>query len=173
MQVRYDARADRVLWQVRTRAGELFAIWLTRRMVARFWPPFERLVAASDIAAQVGPGATLVPEAQQMLARAARERPLPQANFEVPFDPRPSACPLGPEPLLPLQIDLNPIAESPPGLSVRIKEGDGGRRLDLRLGGDLATALLRLMEKAIDASDWGLATAAPAAVPAAAPSTLN
>lgn len=173
MQVRYDARADRILWQVRTRAGELFAVWLTRRMVARFWPPFERLVAASDIASQVGPRATLVPEAQQMLARAARERPLPQANFELPFDPRPAASPLGAEPLLPMQIDLSPVAETPPGLSIRILEGDGGRRLDLRLGGDLATALLRLMEKAIESSEWGLATASRAASPPATPGTLN
>lgn len=173
MQVRYDARADRILWQVRTRAGDLFAVWITRRMATRFWPPFERMVAASGIAAQVGMRATFAPEAQQMLARAARERPLPQANFEVPFDSRPAAAPLGADPLLPMQIDLTPIAEAPPGVSIRIGEGDGGRRLDLRLGGDLAAALLRLMEKAIEASEWGLTTATPAPIPAAAPGSLN
>ncbi len=172
MQVQYDLRADRILWQVRTRTGEMFAVWLTRRMVTRFWPPFERLVSTSDIATQVDPRATVVPEAQEMLARAARERPLQQANFDTPFDPRPTARPLGQEPLLPIQIDLGSGSDAK-GVSIRISEGEAGRSLELRLGGDLSTALLRLMEKAIEASDWGVATARPNAGAVARPATLN
>ena len=35
IQVKYDALADRLLLQIRTRDEQLFPIWLTRRMVMR------------------------------------------------------------------------------------------------------------------------------------------
>ena len=50
MQVRYDTNADRVLWQLRTFGGELFAVWLTRRMLQRLWQPFQNMVTQAGIA---------------------------------------------------------------------------------------------------------------------------
>ena len=173
MQVRYDPAADRVLWQVRTSAGELFAVWLTRRMVRMLWPPMHKLVTQAGVA-QVVPHATVLPEAQEMMAQAARERPLPTARFNEPFDAKAVAQPLGPEPLLPEVIDLGPGADAK-GLQVQVREA-GGRRMALRLNDDLATALMRLLEKAITEADWGLA-AAPGTPTAptepAAPIVLN
>lgn len=166
MQVRYDANADRILWQVRTRSGELFASWLTRRMLLRLWAPFTKLVTSSDIATQVTPTATVMPEAREMLAQVARERPLPSADFKTPFNPQPVAQPLGTEPLLPSTIDLGPGAGGR-GLMIRLREANG-RSFELKLNDDLATALMRLLEKALLAADWGLSIAAPAAADAAA-----
>ena len=175
MQVKYEPGADRLLWQVRTRGGEIYAVWLTRRMVSRLWAPFQQLVTRGAVAQVARPDAVVLPEAREMLAQAARERPLPTADFKTRFDPTPTAQPLGPEPLLPTAIDLAPGVNGK-GLAIRLRE-DGGRRVELKLGDDLATALLRLVEKAVVAADWGLpvAPAAPEAAPAAPvpPSSLN
>ena len=50
MQVRYQPGADRVLWQVRTSGGELFAVWLTRRMLRLLWPPLQQMVTRAGVA---------------------------------------------------------------------------------------------------------------------------
>lgn len=171
MQVRYQPGPDRVLWQLRTSAGELFAVWLTRRMLRLLWPPLQKIVTQAGVA-QVVPHATVLPEAQAMMAQAARDRPLPTARFNEPFDSKAVAQPLGPEPLLPEAIDLGPGADGK-GLQLQLRES-GGRRMALKLNDDLATALLRLLEQALKEADWGLATAAAAPPEASvpAPSTL-
>ena len=174
MQVRYQPGPDRVLLQVRTSASELFAVWLTRRMVRLLWPPLHKLVTQAGVA-QVAPNATVLPEAQAMMAQAARERPLPTARFNEPFETKAAAQPLGPEPLLPEAIDLGPGAAGK-GLQLQVRE-TGGRRLALQLNDDLATALMRLLEQALKEADWGLTdkTVTSEAAPAqlVAPNTLN
>lgn len=161
MQIKYDALADRLLWQVRTRAGELYAVWLTRRMVGRLWPPFLNLVTRGGLA-QMAPNATPVPEARAMLEQAARERPLPATDFNAPFESRAVSRPLGPEPLLPTAIDLTADPQGS-GLTMNLRE-EGGRSLRLHLGADLATALMRLLQQALKAADWGVAPATAAQV---------
>lgn len=169
IQVKYDAAADRLLMQVRTRAGEVVGVWLTRRMMLRLWPHFDR--AVTHVAVQrTAPDATVMPEAREMLQQAARERPLPHADFSKQFDPQPAARPLGTEPLLPTEINLTP---SPTGaLALRLRE-EGGRSLELRLGEELSSALLRLVEKALRASGWGLLPDAAPPAAAAPPGALN
>jgi len=172
MQVRYQPAADRVLWQVRTTAGELFAVWMTRRMLRLLWPPLAKLVTQAGVA-QVVPHATVLPEAQAMMAQAARERPLPTARFNEPFDAKAVAQPLGPEPLLPEAIDLGPGADGK-GLQLQLRE-TGGRRMTLKLNDDLATALMRLLEQALKEADWGFNVAETSPQPSepAAPVVLN
>jgi hypothetical protein len=171
MQLRYQPAPDRLLWQLRTTGGDLYAVWLTRRMVRLLWPPLSKLVTRAGIV-QTLPNATVLPEAQAMLAQAVRDRPLPGASFAEPFDNRPAAQPLGAEPLLPDAIDLGP-GDSGQGLKLQLRE-DGGRRLAMQLSADLATALLRLMEQALGAADWGLVIApAEPGNDAIRPSALN
>lgn len=166
MQIKYDALADRLLWQVRTHTGELYAVWLTRRMVGRLWPPFLSLVTRGGVA-KVAPNATPVPEARAMLEQAARERPLPAADFKAPFEREAASRPLGPEPLLPTTIDLTADPQGH-GFSMNLRE-DGGRSLRMHLGADLATALMRLLQQALKTADWGVAPAAAAAAMPAEP----
>ncbi len=166
MQLRYQPPADRLLWQLRTTGGDLYAVWLTRRMVRLLWPPLNKLVTHAGIL-QTMPHASVLPEAQAMLAQAVRDRPLPGASFAEPFDSRPTAQPLGAEPLLPEAIDLGP-GDKGQGLKLQLRE-ESGRRLAMQLSADLATALLRLMEQALAAADWGLVIA-PATPDGAAPS---
>jgi hypothetical protein len=156
MQLVYEQRADRLLWHIRTRDGALYSVWLTRRLMMRLWPPFQKLVAEAALAPISSGRAMAVPEAQAMMADVARQRPLPGANFQAPFDARPRSRPLGPEPLLPDNVELSPPAAggSPPrGLVIRIREHEG-RSLDMQLNDDLSTALMRLMDQALVAAEW-------------------
>jgi len=156
MQLRYQPAADRLLWQLRTTNGDLYAVWLTRRMVRLLWPPMTKLVTQAGIV-QTLPHATVLPEAQAMMAQAVRDRPLPGASFAEPFDTRVTAQPLGAEPLLPEAIDLGP-GDGGQGLKLQLREA-GGRRLAMQLSADLSTALQRLLEQALAAADWGLVIA--------------
>jgi hypothetical protein len=171
MQMRFDPAADRLLWQLRTFGGELFAIWLTRRLLRHLWPPMQELVTRAGIA-QLMPHATVVPEARDMLAQAARERPLQTAKFDQPFAQAAAALPLGPEPLLPAGFKLSAGPQNV-GLTLEMQEASG-RNLKLQLSDDLSTALTRLIEQALTEADWNLV---PASTPAAAepgrPNTLN
>ena len=169
MQVRYQPAADRLLWQVRTHTGELFAVWLTRRMLKQLWPPLTTLVTRAGMA-QLAPNSTVLPEAREMMAEAARARPLANANFSTPFDATPVAQPLGPEPLLPTAIDLGP-GNDDKGLRITVRE-PGGRHMTLQLSADLASALMRLLAQALAEADWGLGAtgaAAPSGIPGAEP----
>jgi len=171
MQLRYQPAPDRLLWQLRTTGGDLYAVWLTRRIVRMLWPPLTKLVTQAGIV-QTLPNATVLPEAQAMLAQAVRDRPLPGASFAEPFDTRVTAQPLGAEPLLPEAIDLGP-GDKGQGLKLQLREA-GGRRLAMQLSADLSTALMRLMEQALAAADWGLVVAPAAAEPdAGKPGVLN
>ena len=158
MQVRYDATADRILWQVRTQAGEMFSAWLTRRMLSQLWKPFQNLVGQSSLAHPTT-AASLMPEAREMLAQTARARPLPGADFNAPFNPQATALPMGPEPLLPITANMRPRPDGP-GMVLHLRD-DQGRSLSVQLTSDMCTALSRLLEKAITDADWGLAVSAP------------
>lgn len=157
IQLRYDAAADRLLLQVRTTKAELYSAWLTRRMVARLYPPFRQTVARASVA-QAAPQAMPVPEARQMLEQAALQRPLPGTDFQKPFAEADASHPLGPEPLLPGAVDLRPVASG--GLVITLRE-ERGRRLEMSLTNELSTALLRLMDCALKQADWALPAQAP------------
>ena len=145
-------------------------------MLRQLWPHLQRLVTDASVQ-RLAPNATALPEARAMLAHAARSRSLPNTDFATPFDAKATALPLGALPLLPLAIDLGPGPEGK-GLALAAREADG-RSLRLTLSDDLATGLMRLLEQALVATDWGiLAPAAEAgtaqdAVVGSAPVTWN
>jgi hypothetical protein len=170
IQIKYEAMADRLCLQVRTRQGEVYALWLTRRMVQRLWPALQQ-VAARQALGQVQPQSVVLPEAQAMLAEAVRSRPLPHSDFTQPFSSEPAQRPLGEEPMLATEVELQ--AQPGSGLRVRLVD-DRRRQITLQLTDELHAALLRLLEQAVAAADWGLAPpAAAAAAPAGPPTLLN
>ena len=169
IQVKYDALADRLLLQIRTRDEQLFPIWLTRRMVIRLWPHFRGMVSGLAVT-RSAPSALAVPEARDMLADAARERALKSADFKTEFNSTAAMQPLGPEPVLPTAIDLRPAKGQAVVLVIRDAQG---RSLELAFGEDLAHGLLKLVESALATSEWGLvAPSAPAETAAPAPARV-
>lgn len=172
IQVRYEQVADRLLMLVRTRDEQLFALWLTRRMVMRLWPHYRQAVVNLALN-RSAPGSLAVPEAREMLAEAAREKSLEKADFKTAFDASAARPALGPEPMLPVAVDLGHDAKGAVVFAVRDTQG---RTLSLNLGEDLANGLMKLVESALAGADWGLTVgAAPAPTPAGAqaPRVLN
>jgi hypothetical protein len=166
IQLRYEATADRLLLQLRSTEAEIYAAWLTRRMVTRLLPPFRQAVVQAGLHA-VTPHALALPEAREMLEQAALQRPLPGTQFNQPFvADEHSRHPLGAEPLLPDAADLRPGTAGELHLVLRESRA---RQIDIGLTPELATALLRLMDSALAAADWGLAPAPEPTPTAAAP----
>ncbi|RVU46441.1 hypothetical protein [Rubrivivax rivuli] len=164
IQLRYEATADRLLLQVRSTQAEIYAAWLTRRLVSRLLPPFRQAVTASSLQT-VAPHALPVPEARQMLEQAALQRPLPGTQFNQLFQVD-EQCrhPLGSEPLL---ADAGELRRGPGDELHLVLQETRGRQIDLGLTPELATALLRLMDGALAAADWALAADATSAAPVA------
>jgi hypothetical protein len=166
IQLRYDPLADRLLLQVRTTQAQLYATWLTRRMVSRLYAPLRQAVVKQGLAQalpRTTAQATPVPEARAMLEDAALQRQLAGANFSQPFEDSGASHPLGREPLLAAGAQLT--ARPDGGLALALQE-DRGRRVEMVLTSDIATALLRLMDAALKAAEWDLPAAgsvAPAA----------
>ena len=155
LQVLYDTTADRLLLHLRTGAAEVYSVWLTRRMLSRLYTPFRSAVTATSVA-QTTPQALPVPEARRMLEQAALERPLANADFGKPFVTTDASYPLGPDPLLPDTVDLRPGQGGQIMLAFREPRG---RRIEVTLGNELSTALLRLVDSALVAAQWGLPAA--------------
>ena len=168
IQIKYDAFADRLLMQVRSRAGEVYAVWLTRRMMQRLWPPFLQLSGQQALAG-ASPGAVVLPEARAMLAESARLRTLPNADFKQPFNADQTSQPLGDEPLLAAEIELK--ADPQRGLWMTVREAQG-RHVALQMNEELHTAMLRLFEQALTSADWNLPRT-PAQAPAERPALLS
>lgn len=158
IQVRYDTTADRLLLQLRTTAAEVYAVWLTRRMLQRLYPPFRQAVAQASVA-RTAPQALPVPEARQMLEQAALQRSLQGADFNQAFASADATHPLGPEPLLPDAADLRPGAAGQLTLAVRESRG---RRIEIALTAELSSALLQLLDSALQAAEWDLPLPPPA-----------
>ncbi|MCU0919141.1 MAG: hypothetical protein MUF16_02210 [Burkholderiaceae bacterium] len=159
IQIKYDPLADRLLMQVRTRAGEVFAIWLTRRMVQRLLPPFRQIGVHLSLP-NARPDSVLLPEARAMLADAVHSRPLPNADFTQRFSTEDARQPMGPEPLLAAEVELQ--ADAQRGLRMQVREARG-RQITLQFNDELHAALSRLFEQALATADWGLAPAAAGA----------
>lgn len=151
IQVKFDTREDRLLMQVRTRAGEMVAVWLTRRMMQRLWPALQEIVTPPQTLRLTGDSLDRQ-HALAMPAEAAGRRPPPGADFTAPFDDSPASHPLGIPPLLPDAIDITAV----PGqrrVHLRVRE-PAARQLEMNLGDELATALLRLLDKAMTSAGW-------------------
>lgn len=169
--LRYDIAADRILLQVRTTTAELYRVWITRRLFLNLWPHYQTMV--SRLAApRLSASAVVSQQTQQMLAEVARDKPLPNANFGVPFTAEGATLPLGEEPMLPTELNLQTDAVD---LSLRWSDQQG-RRLNMVLSEEMALGLMRLMDRAVGESGWGLPIAAPPAgreAEPAAPRLLN
>jgi hypothetical protein len=170
--VHYDLEADRLLLRVRSADDQVFGAWLTRRLTVRLWPLLWSLVqraGAAQALAQASPQAVPTPEAASMLARAARERSLQQADFSQPFHDTATERALGIEPLLAHTVQLTP---RPPDRLHLVLRDARGRSLGLELEAALATAVRELMAAALRQADWGIAID-PVTPEAAAPRVLN
>jgi hypothetical protein len=178
--VQYLPEADRLLMRVKSTAGELYEVWLTRRLMLRWWPHVQTVVqglGATGQAQRLAPTSVPTPEAKTMMAEAAKQTALAGADFKTPFDASAKAQPLGKEPMLVVEVQMSVIA-SGAHKQLRLTLLDAQKRqVQLQLAEPLAIAVRELLEKALGKAQWGLllgeATGSRVELPEGAERVLN
>lgn len=158
MSVNYAERQDRLMLRVNTQDGQEFRLWLTRRLTGRLLPHLQASVMQLETR---NPQVMLVdPAAQQMLTELQRETFLEKADFKTPFktplgDALPQ-LPLGEEPILVTDVQLNMHASGTLNVVFQDLSGDGasGRSCQLGLQSSLLHGLLHLMGQAVQQANW-------------------
>ena len=164
--VAYQAEEDRLLVRIRTRQAQLLEVWLTRRLMVRLWPALDQAVTTLTLQS-VTRGSTVMPEAKQMMSRAAKDRSREGADFQSPFDDQGVSRPLGERPMLVQEVDL--AHPTPQALSLTLRDS-ARRELTMRLEGDLLNNVHTLLEAALRASEWAAAPSRTAAEAESGPS---
>lgn len=161
LSVVYQTDQDRLLLRVRTRDDRLFELWLTRRLMARLWQPMQNTANAASLGV-ASRGATILPEARDMVTQSMRDQAKQAGDFASPFDDRAAERPLGEQPLLVAAVDLRQDASG----QVTVVWRDAQQRdLSLTLTADLLHNLLSLVEQALVQSEWGLISSPAAQTP--------
>lgn len=165
IQISFVAGDDRLLLRVSTQSGEEYRCWLTRRFVKAIRPSLEQALAAHPrIQSQVDP------VAKQALLRFEHEAARHNSDFATPYKDGARALPLGAAPVLLTRGQLRPQNDGGMTLSLAPDQGGG---IDLALNPSLLHSFVALLDEALKATDWDLASSLPPLEPSAAPATLN
>ena len=154
MSVNYAERQDRLMLRVNTQEGQEFRLWLTRRLTGRLLPHLQGCVVQLETR---NPQVMVAdPAAQQMLTELQRETFLEKADFTTPFTSQAPQLPLGEEPILVTDVQLNLLANGTLNLVFQDQNGDGatGRSCQLGLQSSLLHGLLHLIGQALQLANW-------------------
>lgn len=159
VKVEFDPEQDRLLLRVSTATQEEALLWLTRRCTLRLWPLLIGFAEAEpEIAARAAD-----PLSQRALLEFQHEKALSQASFSKAYEQTPRARPLGDEPLLVVRIQRRRNADGKMVLGLLPAEGQG---IFLTLDPPLLHGLMKLIERAVEKTDWGIQLKLPSAPPA-------
>lgn len=163
MSVSYAERQDRLMLRVNTQEGQEFRLWLTRRLTGRLMPHLQACMVQLESSQ---PNVTAAdPTAKQMLTELKRENFLETADFKTPFASQAPQLPLGEEPILVTEVQLNMHANGTLNLVFQDHSGEGasGRSCQLGLQASLLHGLLHLIGQALQQAHWQMDHPAPAA----------
>jgi hypothetical protein len=161
MSVNYAERDDRLLLRVNTQESQEFRLWLTRRMTGRLLPHLQACVVQLETR---DPQVTVSdPTAQQMLTELKRETFLEKADFKTPFSSEATALPLGTDPILVTDVQLNVNTSGTLNVVLQDKSGEGatGRSCQLALQSALLHGLLHLLDQALQKANWRMESPQP------------
>jgi hypothetical protein len=167
----YLAQQDRILLRINTTASEEMRLWMTRRLMLGLWPLLSRLLTEHLLKLEAAGSAldTADEELRRMLAEFRKDEFLQHADFETPYEDKPS-LPLGEEPLLVTDVDAAPLASGRLRLSFneRPTEGEKPRSFQMEMEPKLMQGLMHLLEQALTHSQWREPFGAPVALEEAA-----
>lgn len=158
MSVNYAERDDRLLLRVNTQDGLEFRLWLTRRMTGRLLPHLQACVVQLETR---NPQVMVSdPTAQQMLTELKRETFLEKADFKTPFTSETLSLPLGTDPILVTDVQLNVHTSGSLNVVFQDNSGEGatGRSCQLGLQSALLHGLLHLLQQALQKANWRMET---------------
>lgn len=153
LNVSHNDRHDRLLLRVNTQSAQEFRFWLTRRLTLRLIPALQQTVGRleSSMPQRVAPDAV----SQQMLTELQRDAFLQKADFKTPYTEQVTPLPLGDEPLLVTDVQM----QMPAGavlLTLQDKGATAGQNdsCQLHLQHDLLHGLIHLLQQAVAQADW-------------------
>ncbi len=153
LNVSHNDRQDRLLLRVNTQTAEEFRFWLTRRLTLRLLPGLQQALGRLESKApqMVAPD----PASQQMLTELKREAFLQKADFKTPYTEQAQQLPLGDEPMLVTDVQLNFQAS---GVQVTLQDKGSpeglARTCQLHLQAPLVHGLVHLILQAMDKAEW-------------------
>lgn len=154
MSVNYAERQDRLMLRVNTQDGQEFRLWLTRRLSSRLLPHLQACVMQLETR---NPQVMVSdPAAQHMLTELQRETFLKKADFKTPFTSETPTLPLGEEPILVTDVQLNVNVSGTLNVVFQDQSGEGasGRSCQLSLQSSLLHGLLHLLAQALQQANW-------------------
>jgi hypothetical protein len=168
LSVTYQAEQDRVLLRVNSTSGEEMRLWLTRRLMVGLWPLLNKLHTEQLLKTEAAGAAldTTDEELKRMLTEFRKEEFLQKADFETPYQDKPS-LPLGTEPLLVTDVDATPLAQGRLRLAFNerasVSGGDKPRGFQLEMDPKLMQGMMHLLEQALARAQWREPFVAPTA----------
>lgn len=159
--VNYAERQDRLMLRINTQDGQEFRLWLTRRLTGRLLPHLQASVV--QLETQNPQVVVADPSAQHMLTELQRETFLEKADFKTPFSSEAPVLPLGEEPILVTDVQLNMHSSGTLNVVFKDLSGEGatGRSCQLGLQSSLLHGLLHLMGQAIQQANWRMDSPPP------------
>jgi hypothetical protein len=154
MSVNYAERDDRLLLRVNTQDGQEFRLWLTRRMTGRLMPHLQACVVQLETR---NPQMTVSdPTAQQMLTELKRDTFLEKADFKTPFTSETPSLPLGADPILVTDVQMNVHNSGTLNVVFQDMSGEGatGRSCQLGLQSALLHGLVHLLQQTLQKANW-------------------
>lgn len=154
LSLNHDALQDRLLLRINTTGKEELRVWLTRRLALGLQPHLERL----GLEALKPQASVETPvrneETRQMLAEFKQQENLRKADFATPYKEAEN-LPLGADPLLITDIQMNPQADGSILLVFQEKFGPPPHRgFQAKVKADLIVGLQQLLHEAIVKADW-------------------
>jgi hypothetical protein len=145
---------------VATSDGVELRLWLTRRFVKLLWPLLVKLAeeASPRIRTQANP------EARKALLGLEHEHAVSKADFSKPYDAAQHTTPLGEKPVLLARIQTGHDRNGQPIVAMHPSDGQG---VTLTFDSVLRHSLCRLLQAAVNKSDWDMELKLPGTEPAA------
>lgn len=165
LNVSHNDRHDRLLLRLNTQSGEEFRFWLTRRLTLRLLPVLQQTLGRieSNQPQMMAPD----PASQQILTELKRDAFLQKADFKTPYVEQAQQLPLGEEPMLVTDVQLNFQAS---GVQVTLQDKGAPDALaqtcQLNLQPSLVHGLIHLIGQAMDKAAWQTTPVASPAAPA-------
>jgi hypothetical protein len=169
LSVNYVQEHDRVLVRINTVAGEELRLWFTRRLTLGFLPLLSKVVAEQVAKTERVKSpyiAAADAQSQQILADFKKVESVRGSDFATPYQDKPSALPLGAEPLLVTEVNLTPLSNGQlqfvfsEKLSEPAANDAKPRSFQMALEPKLTHGLMHLLEKAFDVSQWAMVSTA-------------
>jgi hypothetical protein len=158
LSVNYEDRQDRLLLRVNTQGGQEYRLWLTRRLTGRLLPHLQTCVVQLEALNPQVMAADA--SAQQMLTELQRETFLQKADFQTPFTSQDPFLPLGQDPILVTDVQLNLQNNGTLNVVFQDKSGNDATQRSCQLGleSTLLHGLLHLIDQALQHANWRMET---------------